>query len=255
MFDFLRDSTWQFAVATLIGVSAIVVSIVAYVLQRNRKLLIYEIISSTPLVSVKDEVEGKLQIIYDGAEVSDVHLVVVRISNSGNVPITSNDYDRPLIVYTGVDSRILSVEVSETEPKDLKVAINADETTTVLQPLLLNGGDSVTIRLLVTRLVGVHVDGRIVGVKDIKESKEIALNKPGVLMFAIGLVLVVSGYLWYLFLNPSALNFIRPLISDLPTTILLFGLVLMLAGILITPRYREVLYNNVFRSIDILMKK
>ena len=59
MFDILRDPLWQFAGAIL-AVLAIAISIVLYRLQRQSKELIYEIVSSTPLLGIQEEVDKKL---------------------------------------------------------------------------------------------------------------------------------------------------------------------------------------------------
>src|SRR5215207_9277121 len=95
--DLLRDPMWQFAGAVL-SILAIAVSIILYLLQRNRKELSYFIISKTPLVNVAKDVGDKLEIRFDGKVVRAVHLIVVRIFNSGNVPILPIDFQRDVSI-------------------------------------------------------------------------------------------------------------------------------------------------------------
>jgi hypothetical protein len=199
--ELLRDPMWQF-IGVVLALAAICVSVVLYLLQRRRKALVYEFLSRTPLLSMKEEVEGKLQILFDGEPVSDVHLVVVKIVNSGNVPITAHDYERPLALSVGAKAKILTAEVSETVPESLQAlaTIGPDRTDVVLTPVLLNGGDSATIKMLVSQFSGgIRVDGRIVGVKDIKRLREspliFLLALAGIAMTMVGFFLLLSGTL------------------------------------------------------------
>ena len=91
MLEILRDQIWQF-VGAAFGFVAIIISIILWRTQRRRKALSYDIISRAPLLSVDDEIKGKLKIYFDGKPVQDIHLVLVKIINSGNVPIVSTDY-------------------------------------------------------------------------------------------------------------------------------------------------------------------
>jgi len=51
-----------------------------------------------------------------------------------------------------------------------QVALLSSYQKVVLNPILMNGGDSITLKMLVSKLNGdLKVDGRIVGVKEIKE--------------------------------------------------------------------------------------
>ena len=58
----LQGSIWQF-IGTILALASIVVSIVLYFIQRRRKALSYEVISNTPLLSLEDKTEGRLQIL------------------------------------------------------------------------------------------------------------------------------------------------------------------------------------------------
>lgn len=162
----LRDQIWQF-VGAAFGLLAIVVSIVLYWTQRRRKALSYDITSLTPLLEVEDEVKGKVQILFEGKLVQDVHLAMVKIINSGNMPIVPADYVRPVSLNFGEEAQILATDVIETNPDNLHVSWSVESTKVELVPLLLNGGDSITFKVLVSQSGEISVDGRIVGVKEI----------------------------------------------------------------------------------------
>ncbi len=170
--DILRDPLWQF-VGALLALVAILVSLGLYQIQRGRKELSYEMISRTRLLSVAEELQGKLQILFENTPVSKVDLVVLRLTNTGNTPVTSTDYEREVSFKFGEGVRILTAEVSETIPENLRASVVLDDSRIVIQPALLNGGDSVTVKALLSQYdCKIEVDGRIVGVKRIGQKRE-----------------------------------------------------------------------------------
>lgn len=193
MFDILRDPMWQF-VAVIIAILAILISCFLYWKQRRNKALSYEILSRTPLLSVKEEVKGKLQILFDKKPVQQVHLVEIRLGNSGNVPILANDFERPVSLSFGEEGQILSASIVETNPDSLRASIVSDGKKVVLMPTLLNQGDSIKLKMLVSKFKNqIAVDGRIVGVKDIQPSSENPLRylipaAIGFFMFLVGVI-------------------------------------------------------------------
>lgn len=179
----LRDPAWQ-AVGVIIAIILGMVTI--WLARRPRKALTYKILSSTPLIASPEAARGKLQILFDGKPIEDVKLVLVKFTNSGNLPITSSDYESPvkLIVVSRLNvARLLDAGVSETYPEGLakNVSVLFDKSAVQLEPLLLNQGDSITLKMLITNFTmkegvlksladNISVEGRIVGVKEIKDS-------------------------------------------------------------------------------------
>jgi hypothetical protein len=93
MVDLLRDPLWQFVGAVLVVV-ALMVSVTIFFAEKKRKELSYEILSHSEILSATEEIEGKLKILFKGEVVRNVHLLIVKLINSGNTPITSTDYER-----------------------------------------------------------------------------------------------------------------------------------------------------------------
>ena len=198
MWDILRDPLWQFIGAVLV-VLGIIISVVVLRQERHRKKLSYEIISSTPLLSSKEEISGKLQILFKGNPVEDVHLIEIKIANSGNMPITSAEYERPVNFGFGDKAQILTAEVIETNPKNLEAPADIQAGRIVLAPVLLNSGDTITLRMLISQFDGhVNVDGRIVGVKEIKKSAEktiqsLVITICGMVITLVSLILFIKA--------------------------------------------------------------
>jgi hypothetical protein len=91
-------------------------------------------------------------------------------SNSGNVPIPAEDFERPVVLELGANAVPLpgTIEVKEAKPAELHPNVSAEGATLIVQPLLLNPGDSFSIAALVRDFSGpLAVDGRVVGVSKI----------------------------------------------------------------------------------------
>ena len=126
---------------------------------------------------MNEEIKGKVRIAFEGKFVSDVYLVVLQISNDGNVSIMASDFERPLSIAFGETSKILSAEVTNVTPKTLKPFLDIDTNRIILQPLLLNSKDSITIKLLLTQYKGrIETDARIVGVREVRKAGETSLR-------------------------------------------------------------------------------
>ena len=55
-----------------------------YRLQKLNKRLAYEIISRTTLLTVREELENKVQVLYDGSPVQSLTVFLVRVWNAGS---------------------------------------------------------------------------------------------------------------------------------------------------------------------------
>lgn len=199
MLELFRDPLWQF-IGALLAIIAIIVSIVLYYRQRRWKVLSYEIVSRTSLLSVAKEVEGKLLILFEGKSVRKVHLVEISIINTGNVPIIPVDYKKRVRLKFPGDAKILSAEVSKTEPELIEVELDVHEREIILKPTLLNDGDSITIKSLVSELSDVIIEGRIVGVKRIAKraegiSRRLVIQLIGMLMTMVGAILFSTTFI------------------------------------------------------------
>ena len=167
MIEIIRDPMWQFVGVVLV----IIIPLILYLVQRRRKVLSWEIISNTPLLSIEEEIRGNLQVLFDGKPVQDVQLIIVEIINSGNVSIKSTDYERPISLDFGENAHILTAEVTETTPDNLDVSIDIEGTKVLLNPTLMNGKDSIAIKTIVSQFNDkITVEGRIVGVKEVQKS-------------------------------------------------------------------------------------
>jgi hypothetical protein len=194
MTEFLRDPIWQFIGAAL-GFIAIVISVIIFFMQRRKKSLVYEIATNTSLLTLTDEIRGKVQILFEGLPVQNVHLVILHILNDGNIAITSSDYEVPLTFQFGEKTQILSAEIIRTTPDTLKPEFSLMKNSIEFHPTLLNSGDTILFKVLLAHYEGnVTVNARIMGVAEVKQVSISVdrLNKISALGFLLGIVLFFS---------------------------------------------------------------
>src|SRR5258706_668869 len=74
---------------------------------RNQKEIAYKVITDTFVISTEEEEKGEVQIVFEGAPISNVRLVVLEIWNSGDVNIRPEDFIRPIKFNFGKKAKIL----------------------------------------------------------------------------------------------------------------------------------------------------
>src|SRR2546425_8100170 len=162
--EVLRDP----ATASIAAIGGVLVLVLLARFGRRRKELSFEILSTILALTPRDELEGRLKITFEGRTIKDVWLVVVQLFNSGNEAILATDFVQPLSIdpTRGV---VLSAEVIETIPTDLNAQTAIEAVGAKLTPLLLNPGDVITLRLVITEYhAPVLFTGRIIGVSRLK---------------------------------------------------------------------------------------
>lgn len=167
--EILRDPLWTF-VGAILAILAVIVTIIIYFAQRKIKKLSYEIVSNTQLLGVKEEMQGNIKVLYNGQEVKNVHLLTLRFLNAGNQSIVTSDYERPLSIEVNSNAKILTYEVLEQDPPNIGASLHSTDNKIMLNSVLLNAKDSISIKALVSDLEGnPKIDGRINGVKEISK--------------------------------------------------------------------------------------
>ncbi len=132
---------------------------------KKRRSISYGVLAATPVMTERQEMEGHLEIRFDGEVIKDVSVAVLQVFNSGTETLTPLDFDKPLRLGIEGEGRVLLAEVTETVPKQLVQPITLDHNAVEFARTLMNAGDLVTVRLIVTQLRGTfRLDGRVSGV-------------------------------------------------------------------------------------------
>ena len=161
MIEFFRDGVWQF-----VGVVfTIIVPFLIYFWQRDRKELAFGVFYEAPLLSVSEELAKRVQISFDGSAISNLHLIVLAMKNSGNKPILTSDFERECVVAFGSEIGVLSADVTAQVPSNISARVERRAHSIHIMPMLLNPGDYFLVKVLVTGSEpSVCADMRIIGI-------------------------------------------------------------------------------------------
>ena len=171
--ELLRDPIWQFA-GVVLAFGAIAVTLLVYVWQRGGRELAFGVISSRALLSVDDEVSGRVSIAMDGVPVRNLHLIVCGLKNSGTQPVLPEDYERPVAISFGDEAKILILQTTKEYPKNIVTSASSNGNCVEFAKVLLNPGDYAVVQVLLSaETPKVSADCRIVGITQLVE-----LNKP-----------------------------------------------------------------------------
>jgi hypothetical protein len=171
----------------VIGVLGIAVSIVTYFWTRERKRLDYEVIINAPLMGREARIfQEDLEVRFRGAPVTEPHLVIIRLVNTGNRPIAPDDQvENILIDFAAPRVRLINADVIRTNIQKEKISLTIQGDAVSLMPYLFNQGDWVAFRMLVDGKGSPVVAGRISGVRTIGRYRAPS-QIPGELGFLVG---------------------------------------------------------------------
>ena len=187
---------WQ-----IVGIiTAVLIMAVTLYIQRNHKSLAFKVLTETSLISIGDELKGKLQVTLDGASVQNAHLVIIRIWNNGNVSIAKSDFEKPMLFSFSEQVNILSAKVIEKTPQSLEPALAlVSRNQFSIEPLLLNKQDSFTVKLLIADYLSkLSINARLNGVKDVKRVESIFASfrwkaSIAILLMVVGAALLLGA--------------------------------------------------------------
>jgi hypothetical protein len=149
----------------LIGAVGLVAAFFIYRWQRQRKGLGVAVLTDRPLLMTPSPFAVTVH--HDGKVVGEPWLIVLRIANTGNVPIEASDFERPLSI-TFPYSEVLSAEVTGVRPVELTATLRTDGPTVTLDPCLLNPTDLIEVQCLLDGSHDLQVECRAVGVRSVE---------------------------------------------------------------------------------------
>lgn len=138
------------ATAAVLSLAALIVAILVYRWQDRSKELSTGTLTQMRIVSAKDELAGRLAVTFDGSPVVSLYSALYGIKNTGKVPISATDFHTALVLTSQGHSRILAADVWKQQPEHLRAQVATDGNTIMLTPLLLNVGDFIVIRAIVS---------------------------------------------------------------------------------------------------------
>ncbi|MDQ5823882.1 MAG: hypothetical protein M3441_06660 [Chloroflexota bacterium] len=151
----------------ILGLIAIAVSVIAIAIARRHKALEYEVLSITPLLSLKEgtSIRSKLDVKFKNTSVPEPYLLQIKFINAGNEAIRPADYDGSLTLGLGKTSVVHDVEIVSSQPKSLRPKITPNGASAIIPATLMNRRSWYIVQLLVNQFDGpVSLDGQIADV-------------------------------------------------------------------------------------------
>lgn len=142
------------AIAGVLGVLVSIAAIILFQRSRESRLLAYRSSVTPELLSVSREIEEEVEIRYRGREVTELEGATVAIINEGNKGIEMpkpSEYEQPVTIDFGEGAEIIgSPRITESVPKDLQASVRVEDGKVVLEPVLLNPGQSISVFTLLS---------------------------------------------------------------------------------------------------------
>ena len=190
--------------ATILGV---VLMALIYFLGRTEKALSYTDISIANVIEMLQELAPDMEFAYGGEILPDLTVHWITLRNSGNVPIRPTDFEREIEIDFGPESKVHGADIEHTWPENLAPELITGVSNVAIEPLLLNPGDDIALRMYVSGGEGApNVDARIAGVSTIEHVKldrERRQTPPKPLLLAWGLV---TAFLWSFYAFAATLS-------------------------------------------------
>lgn len=188
----------------IIAILAVLTTILLFLANRRRKRLSY-LLMDTRVLGVHEVVDtNRIQILFDGVPVTEVHLLIITVSNWGNEAIRLEDFERPLRFSWHEPARILTAEITEVRPESLRPTFRFAVTNElVVDPLLLNPGDSFQMKVLMNQSSKLSVDARIVGVQQITKAVSSVKTQSMTLKMLVGMGLTAMLFFAALLVGDS----------------------------------------------------
>lgn len=218
---------WKFWFNSFLGLAAIVVPVYLWLADFSAKAITVRLESSATLGLPADSSIHDLQIFVNGSKIGSPYVSTLTLTNTGSKPIQSSDFETPLELRTLNDSKLVTAQVSRTDPADIPVGISVEDSRSKIQPFLMNPGDKVIFSLVSTGPLNLAVHARIAGVREIlfEDMTQRRLHPS----FAVvdGMLALLALSLYTLFIFDSSL---RTPITLGPKTKLAASLILVMFG-------------------------
>ncbi len=168
MIDYLRDPVWQ-SIGVVIAAIAIYASYWIYTQQKTVREISFGLISSRDLLKVDSTFSPRIKIQFDGKAISNLHLNVYGLKNSGTTAIKPEEFIRPISLKFR-EEEVISANISSEFPKNLGAFLAFSNSSVEIRPLLLNPGDQIIFQVVFSsEQPEPAIDGRIVNVPEFEK--------------------------------------------------------------------------------------
>ena len=160
------DKKWT--ILLIVSIIGIILPIANDFVYRKTKELTFCIISNVLVADINELQYNDIEILHLGKPLKKLSVISIGIINSGKIPIVKGDFETPLKIVLEGQAIPIKVKVADSKPNDLNPSLILKNNEITIQPTLWNIKDYAVIEALVTgELSGIHLTGRVNGVKEL----------------------------------------------------------------------------------------
>lgn len=161
-----KSLDWKFFVTIIATIAGVVIPIYLWQSDLSSHSLELRLRSTTALQPASDIQE--LQVFLNGKKLESPYLSSFELVNTGSKSILSSDFETPVELIAKGGLKVVSAQITDTNPSNIPVKVSFDEQRTSIAPFLSNPKDTITFSIITSgeRPVFEH-RARIAGVKEI----------------------------------------------------------------------------------------
>lgn len=178
---------WKFIITNFIAISAIIISVVLFLLGRPVNKLAYNI-EKSELLSIEDDKLEQVKLVLNDSIYQNIDITTFHLKNEGNTSISSTDFEGPIKILFDDSVEVLNVKVIHKAPSDLEIYPEINENSVLIEGMMLNKGYEFGIQILSTNSSNIaRPSVKILGVPQLRPMKDPyeILNQA---MFSIALI-------------------------------------------------------------------
>jgi len=185
---------WKYTAGITLTVVGIAISIIIWRYGNFDKKLSTVLITQEHLAEYSGKGINGIQISIDGITLEKPYLSIIQIKNSGDIPISKNDFEKPIEISLNANASISKVNVFNIQPQEMPIDIAHTPNTISIMPMLLNPNDELSLSIVTSGAEPTFkIQSRIAGIQSIKIDGNTA-NKTSKLVTTIQLVIILVSF-------------------------------------------------------------
>lgn len=158
----------KYIISTLLAIVSIGIAVYYGYATYNSKSISIKLTSLSSIQPSNNDSPSELVVSLGGLELRNPYLAVFEIVNDGKTPITSSDFEQPIMIRAQDNVNFIRAQINKTSPVHIPITPKLSKNELTLSKTLLNPQDKITITLITSGISpSFIISSRIVGVSNI----------------------------------------------------------------------------------------
>lgn len=158
---------WNAGLGTVITLAAFLLTVYLWQADSSAYSLTVRQASFSALELPSDSKIHDIQIFVNGAKIETPYVYSLVLINTGSKPIPAGNFETPLQIRTLNDGKLVTAQITGTEPADIPVRLMIEENQIKISPFLSNPEDQIAITLVSSGPLELTAQARIAGVRNV----------------------------------------------------------------------------------------